>query len=270
MDFPERSTIAAARRLALDLRALREGTPPRSLLPAVLVETGLGDAFWREDTPIGPVFVAYNSEGVSALAPAANAEVFATAFRARFDRPIHEVHRPPAKLARAVTRRLTGEGRADIPFDLRGITPFERSVLEKAQEIPRGEVRPYSWIAGEIGRPKAARAVGSALGRNPIPLLIPCHRVVRGDGRPGDYVFGSDAKRTMLTAERVPLDQVETNARTGTRFLGSDTTGIFCYPTCRNARRITAEHRVPFTSAPAAAAAGYRPCRVCRPVVQGA
>ena len=70
-----------------------------------------------------------------------------------------------------------------------GVPPneFERAVLEKALEIPRGEVRPYSWIASEIGRPKAVRAVGSALAHNPVPLVMPCHRVVRADGMIGQY-----------------------------------------------------------------------------------
>jgi O-6-methylguanine DNA methyltransferase len=78
--------------------------------------------------------------------------------------------------------------------------------LIKAREIPAGQVRPYGWIASEIGRPKAVRAVGTALGRNPVPLLIPCHRVVRTDGRVGDYAFGPPAKRALLAAEGLDPD----------------------------------------------------------------
>ena len=85
----------------------------------------------------------------------------------------------PPRLARAVERRLAGDRRARIDLDLRGSTEFEQAVWLKALEIPRGEVRPYGWIAAEIGRPKAVRAVGTALGHNPIPLIVPCHRVVR-------------------------------------------------------------------------------------------
>ena len=82
------------------------------------------------------------------------------------------------------------------------MTEFERAVLLKALEIPRGEVRTYGWIAAEIGRPAAVRAVGSALRKNPVPVLIPCHRVVRSDGHIGQYALGgSDAKRTILAAE---------------------------------------------------------------------
>ena len=72
-------------------------------------------------------------------------------------------------------------------LDLRGHTEFERDVWRKALDIPRGEVRPYGWIAAEIGRPRAVRAVGTALGHNPVPLIVPCHRVVRTDGSIGQY-----------------------------------------------------------------------------------
>jgi O-6-methylguanine DNA methyltransferase len=98
-------------------------------------------------------------------------------------------------------RHLAGNASAPLRFDLSAVSPFGRAVLTKALEIPRGEVRPYSWIAREIGRPLAVRAVGSALARNPIPLLIPCHRVVRNDGTAGQYIFGTAAKRALLSAE---------------------------------------------------------------------
>jgi O-6-methylguanine DNA methyltransferase len=152
-------------------------------------------------------------------------------------------------------------------FDLRGLSEFERAVLLKALEIPRGEVRPYAWIAREIGHPAAVRAVGSALRKNPVPVLIPCHRVVRTDGQIGEYALGgSQAKRQILAAEGVDPDWLQRHARAGQRYLGSDTTRIYCFPTCRNARRVQPQHAVSFSSAAAARSAGYRPCRVCRPL----
>jgi O-6-methylguanine DNA methyltransferase len=132
-------------------------------------------------------------------------------------------------------------------------------------EVPAGEVRTYTWIAREIGRPAAVRAVGSALGRNPVPLLIPCHRVVRSDGTVSDYIFGAPVKRALLRREGADPEGLERLARQGIRYLGSDTTRIYCFPTCRAARRITERHRVPLASARLAQAAGYRPCRLCRP-----
>ena len=266
MDRHELDTTGDTRRLIHDLRALRDVAPPPSLLPNVLVAVGLGDAFWRTETPIGPVFVAYNDAGVSALAPADDAAAFATAFRARFGRPASQATQPPAALARAVSRRLAGGVRSHVPFDLGGLSAFERSVLDKAQEIPRGEVRPYSWVAGEIGRPQAARAVGSALGRNPIPLLIPCHRVVRSDGSPGEYSGGGpEVKLRVLSYEGVPVQFIDANSRARERYRGSRSTHIYCYPTCRAAQRIRPELAATFASPAQAEAAGYHPCKLCRP-----
>jgi O-6-methylguanine DNA methyltransferase len=172
----------------------------------------------------------------------------------------------PADLARAIERRLGGDRRARISLDYRGTTEFEQAVWLKALEIPRGEVRPYGWIAAEIGRPKAVRAVGTALGHNPFPLIVPCHRVVRSDGTIGQYSLGGPKnKRAILAAEGLDPDELERLARAGVRYVGSDTTHIYCLPSCHNARRIQPKHRVPFGSLASSEAAGYRACRECRP-----
>jgi methylated-DNA-[protein]-cysteine S-methyltransferase len=138
-------------------------------------------------------------------------------------------------------------------------------VLAKTLEIPRGEVRPYAWIAREIGHPAAVRAAGSALGRNPVPILIPCHRVVRSDGATGNYGFGPQLKVDLLQVEKVNLDETRQLGRRGVHYLASDTTSVFCYPSCTHARRITPAHRVELANVVAARAGGYRPCRHCRP-----
>jgi O-6-methylguanine DNA methyltransferase len=265
MDEFEKVLTIEAPDLVQGLRGLGDVKAPRTLLAGVMARTGLGDAYWRVQTPIGPVFVAYNDHGISALMRASDAAEFERAFRLRFDRPLYPTSQPPADLGREVARQLAG-GRGKLRFDLSGLTDFERAVLLKALEIPYGQVRPYAWIAREIGRPKAVRAVGTALGNNPIPLLIPCHRVVRRDGRIGDYALGSDTKRAILRAEGVAPEDLETLARSGVRYYGSDTTHVFCFPTCTHARRITDRHRVAFHSEADALGAGYRPCKVCRPV----
>jgi O-6-methylguanine DNA methyltransferase len=259
------STFTLPQGLADDLKALGNVPAPPSLVPAVLVRTALADGYWTVETPVGPAFVAWNPQGISTLAIGADSDAFSASFGNRFGRRVVPLA-PSAVLERAVERRLAGDRSVSVRFDLRGLTEFERAVLGKAEEIPRGEVRPYAWVAKEIGRPAAVRAVGSALGHNPVPLLIPCHRVLRSDGRVGDYVFGGDAKRTLLDSESAGLDQLAVLARAGVRYFGSDTTGIYCYPTCRHARRVTERHLVTFASAEAASAAGYRPCKVCRPV----
>lgn len=244
-----------------------ETTAPASVLPVVLAGVGLADAYAPVETAIGALFVAYNDRGVSLVRPAADPAGFEADLHRRFGRPARRLDRLPRRLAGTVERHLAGEGRSTLHFDLRGRSAFERAVLVKAGEIPRGEVRPYAWVAREIGRPGAARAVGGALAANPVPLLIPCHRVVRSDGRIDGYIFGTDAKRRALATEGVEAESLEELAFAGVRLLGSDTTRVYCYPTCRNARRITAAHRVPFASAREAAGAGYRPCKVCRPAV---
>jgi O-6-methylguanine DNA methyltransferase len=126
-------------------------------------------------------------------------------------------------------------------------------------------VRPYAWIAREIGRPKAVRAVGSALAANPIPLLIPCHRVVRSDGRIGAYVFGSEDKRAVLRAEGAEPDLIEALARAGVRYYAHRASGTFCLLTCGGEHRVPDPDRVAYRSEREALAAGYRPCKDCRP-----
>jgi O-6-methylguanine DNA methyltransferase len=239
---------------------------PKTLAPNVLAEIGLADRYARFDSPIGPLVVAWNGLGVSAVEAAPDDAGFEAAHLARTGRPAHPVERLPDRLATSIARRLDGDRRVRIDLDLRGHSDFERDVWQKALEIPRGEVRPYGWIAAEIGRPKAVRAVGTALGHNPVPLIVPCHRVVRTDGSIGQYSLGGPAnKRTILAAEGLDPDALETAARAGVRYVGSDTTRIVCLPTCHAAKRISDAHRVPFRSLGNASAAGYRPCRECRP-----
>jgi methylated-DNA-[protein]-cysteine S-methyltransferase len=88
-----------------------------------------------------------------------------------------------------------------VPCDLRGLPPFTRAVLKTTAKIPYGEVRSYGWVAERLGRPGAARAVGNALARNPIPIIIPCHRVIRSDRSLGGYALGLNWKRALLGLE---------------------------------------------------------------------
>ncbi len=85
--------------------------------------------------------------------------------------------------------------------DVSDLTPFEQAALKAAAEIPPGEVRSYAWVAQEIGRPKAARAVGQVMARNPIPLLFPCHRVVDSAGNLHNYGYGLELKARLLHME---------------------------------------------------------------------
>lgn len=140
-----------------------------------------------------------------------------------------------------------------VPVDLR-VPAFQRKVLAAASRVPFGGVTSYAAVAARIGHPRAARAVGNALGANPVPLIVPCHRVVRGDGTWGHYAFGGALKTRLLDLERsVPA------------LVGCASTRIVCRHGCAAERRIGPANRIVFASVADARAVGYRPCRVCRP-----
>jgi len=112
-----------------------------------------------------------------------------------------------AEMAQQLARYLHGE---DVAFSLEklDLTPcplFQQRVLRAEHAIPRGKLSTYGRIAAHIGHPGAARAVGNALGANPFPVLIPCHRAVRADGSLGGYAGGLEMKRALLRLEGVPL-----------------------------------------------------------------
>jgi O-6-methylguanine DNA methyltransferase len=141
-----------------------------------------------------------------------------------------------------------------VPVDLSETPEFQRRVLEAARRIPFGEVRPYAWVAQRIGHPRAVRAVGTALGRNPVPFIVPCHRVLQSGGGIGGYLFGSETKSGLLALERTtPI------------YEGCTSTHIVCRVGCSSGRRMRPDNRVVFASVEDARSVGYRPCKVCKP-----
>lgn len=190
------------------LRDLGDERAPASLLPRVRAAVrGETDRYFELDSEVGRLYVAYGDAGLTMVQRSDSASEFERAAAEYLGRPLRRGPVPRDLRAR-VKRALQGEPDA-LDYDLRGLTEFERAVLRKALEIPRGEYRTYGWIAREIGRPKAVRAVGSALARNPIPLFIPCHRVVRSDGTIGQYGMGGPlVKRRLLLWEGVPPERI--------------------------------------------------------------
>ncbi|MEV4052317.1 methylated-DNA--[protein]-cysteine S-methyltransferase [Amycolatopsis sp. NPDC049688] len=173
-------------------------------LAAAAERSGLLDVAYRTlDTPVGSLLLAATERGLVKVA---------------FDRQDHDavlaalaaeisprILRAPSRLD-AVSRQLdeyfTGERRAfDVPLDFRLARGFRLSVLEHLPEISYGHTESYAQVAAAAGSPKAVRAVGTACARNPLPVVVPCHRVVRSDGSYGQYAGGEEAKRTLLTLE---------------------------------------------------------------------
>lgn len=167
-----------------------------------------GTAFTTFKTAIGRCAIIWRGALVTgaALPEAEGCDLKAAVVR-RFPDASEEA--PPPAIAsaiEAVKRLLDGEAEAfaDVELDLSGVPEFDRRVLEACFAIPRGETRTYGEIARELDAPGAARAVGRALGHNPIPIIIPCHRVLAADGKSGGFSApgGADTKLKMLQIER--------------------------------------------------------------------
>ncbi|HSB69518.1 MAG TPA: methylated-DNA--[protein]-cysteine S-methyltransferase [Candidatus Methylomirabilis sp.] len=141
-----------------------------------------------------------------------------------------------------------------VPVDLSRVPAFERAALEVAARIPYGEVRSYKWIAERLGNPDTARAVGGAMAGNPVPIIVPCHRVVKTDGGLGGYSFGLMRKEALLNLER-----------STTPYVGCASTRVFCRRGCMHERQIHPGGRIHFASGADARTSGYRPCSVCQP-----
>ncbi|MYF54522.1 MGMT family protein, partial [Candidatus Poribacteria bacterium] len=94
---------------------------------------------------------------------------------------------------------------------------FQQLVWETIHQIPHGEVRSYKWIAEQIGRPKAVRAVGNATGNNPITIIIPCHRVIGSNGNLGGYGGGLERKRQLLSLEGYPVKELKSTRKVSSK-----------------------------------------------------
>jgi O-6-methylguanine DNA methyltransferase len=166
-------------------------------------------ASWvRMPGPTCDLYVASTDRGVvyvrTSDAVHDDATEFATLFHRRFTRPLRPAIRPPAELLTA----LHSDRLARIRFDMSQLSAFEREVLLAVLTIPRGQVRPYGWIAHRLGQRTTVQAVDIALRHNPIPVLIPCHRVIHADGTLGAHPLGPTTKRALLDAEGTSLDEV--------------------------------------------------------------
>ncbi|WP_347354132.1 methylated-DNA--[protein]-cysteine S-methyltransferase [Intrasporangium sp.] len=165
---------------------------------------GLLDLTYRVvDSPIGPLLLATTPAGLVRVAfesEGRDAVLESLADRVG-PRILHDPHGFPG-LVEQLREYFAGRRHGfDVAVDLRLAHGFGLEVLAQLREIPYGTTRSYAAVAASAGRPRAVRAVGTACAHNPVPLVVPCHRVVRSDGTPGGYLGGPQAKEFLLRLE---------------------------------------------------------------------
>lgn len=214
----EETMIAIPQPFAEALDAIYGVEPPAETFDSLHAKL---DAWWNDEVPvvyygwldtlIGRVYVGMTQQGVASVDFGYPSEAVYVEHFQTYHLPGKRVRmrRQPEQVASAI-RQLEeyfgGEREYfDLPIDLSLLTQFQRSVLEATSSVPRGEIVTYKEIARRIGKPKASRAVGNALGRNPVPIVIPCHRVLPQNGSLGGYSGGGgpDTKATLLKLEGV-------------------------------------------------------------------
>lgn len=158
-------------------------------------------------SPLGKILVASSERGVCRIAFSTDEDKFVHDVSSKFH---SDVVRDDAGLHSVIELLASYFGgkpvKTSITLDLMG-TAFQRRVWSEVSKIPYGKTRTYKEIAYAIKRPKAWRAVGNAVGSNPVPLIIPCHRVVRSDCSLGGYGYGTSLKRKLLEMERIQAEQ---------------------------------------------------------------
>jgi methylated-DNA-[protein]-cysteine S-methyltransferase len=200
----------------LNRRVVAEAVPPPFRPPLSAATRGVRPLrrahYGTMDSPLGPLLVAVTEAGVCEIGFAVSESE--ADFRCRLagrgldPEPGLDLAGTPGATAVAAQLREYFGGRRDrfeVPLDFAGVSPFTRSVLAATAEVPFGHLSTYREIAARVGSPKATRAVGNALGRNPLPVIVPCHRIVRSDASLGGYTGGVGIKQRLLALEGVAL-----------------------------------------------------------------
>jgi methylated-DNA-[protein]-cysteine S-methyltransferase len=194
-DDLERRLIGAGARL----------TPEPPDLPTAAAAAGMLDvAYATTDSPLGPLLLASTEQGLVRVAylEFADREAVLQSLADRVSPRMLEAPRRLDRPRRELDDYFGGRRREfDLPLDRRLMSDFMRRVLSATATIPYGSVSTYGAVAREAGSPRGSRAAGNALGSNPMPIVIPCHRVLHADGGIGGYTGGLDRKRTLLELE---------------------------------------------------------------------
>ena len=158
--------------------------------------------FGSLETPIGPVFVAISNSGLFDVAFGVTNQLrYVARLGTRVERALPDQRAVSGVLEQLDSYFSGNVTRFSIPLDLRVPTDFTDRVLRNASRIPFGQTMSYGEIAKRVDSPRASRAVGAALGRNPIPIVVPCHRVIASDGRIGGFTGGLAIKKALLRLE---------------------------------------------------------------------
>jgi methylated-DNA-[protein]-cysteine S-methyltransferase len=195
-DIETRLRDAAPLGPPIDLEALAARAQREQLLDV---------AYVTEDSPVGELLLAATPRGLVRVAylDIQGRDTVLAELAARVSPRVIATARPLDAARRQLDRYLAGQlVDFDLPLDWALVGPFGRLVLGRTAKIPYGEVATYGEVARSISKPRAARATGNALGRNPIPIVVPCHRVVPGTGGFGGYAGGQARKRFLLSLER--------------------------------------------------------------------
>lgn len=164
--------------------------------------------YYKVKTELGDYWIACSPHGITAIHPVSETpSEFEKAYKKRFGVcPRNRVI--PDSYKKALHMALEGQTAPAVSIDWSGFTEFQKKVLKKLQKVPAGKVRTYSWLARQAGHPKAARAVGNVMAHNPIPFLLPCHRIVPTSGGIGNYGLGKALKHELLSREGA-LDSIK-------------------------------------------------------------
>lgn len=173
---------------------------------AAAAEGLLDVAYDVTDSPVGPLLVAVSDAGVCRVSFDPDPERHLDGLARTFGLRVLRSAGPTETARRALDAYFAGRSESfALPVDLRGVAPFQRLVLTELAEVPYGRTATYGELAARIGKPRASRAVGGALNRNPIAIVLPCHRIVGASGSLVGYAGGLDRKRALLELEGVAL-----------------------------------------------------------------
>jgi methylated-DNA-[protein]-cysteine S-methyltransferase len=218
-------------------------------------------------SPLGDLLVAMTNHGIVLnhyLLDERDLAATIAEVRSRLD--LVEDPRPIREVGAEIRRYLAGEAKAlrrNIDLSL-AASPFQQKVLSKLQEVPRGAVISYQALGAAAGAPKGARAVGNAMHNNPVPIYVPCHRVIASDGGLGGYGGGALRKLQLLRSEGFALGDRDVKIPNSAVW-GHRQTKIYCRTNCPTAARVDRSRILFFAGPNDAKRAGLRACKICRP-----